>query len=401
MLVARCPQCGSPNPVYVATPHAYACRSCHYQGPPAPDVAQRLQAAGQILLSLDARGRQLGAQQRRVVQSARRTPWMLALLVVSGLVLLVPCVGAGALFGLTSHPSYSLAIICVAPPLVLGLVGMGIVLLAFRRRGALERACSATPPDVEGAPARCHVCGGPLPPESLRARGVVRCGYCQADNLVDPERLVAMGSQRVADIAGFEREVRRHGTSLKTESTLSILAIVMLVLGAPMICLLTSSVVYKLVPFIEVEPDLTLEYHLVDTTGGVCVSRVNTRLDSGLAFMIGPRNVPDVRSDNYVEGAARLPPLSADWLVGRDVIVHVDRRTVVEGRVVSVHGNPLEPEATLLELDPPAAMHPEVLGACLRDRPTGVTILPWPETSMRRGHSLPAGTRYDDPRLNP
>ncbi|HJL17251.1 MAG TPA: hypothetical protein RMH99_16410 [Sandaracinaceae bacterium LLY-WYZ-13_1] len=377
MLVARCPRCGAPNPVCVATPEVYACRSCGYRGTPSPDVAQRLAQARQLLFGLDARHRQLGGIQRRLLRSARRSPWRVAGYFVGGLLLMAPCVGCALLFGLTPHPSYTLALSCGAPPLFLGVVGLGVVVVSFRRRRSLERACSATPPAVEGEPARCHVCGGPLPSGSLRSRGIVRCEYCQADNLVDPARLRAMGAQRHADLSRVEDAVRQEGRALHRESNVAVLAMlgVFGLAGMSFACVLAVGT--AIVPYLESPLNEDLEYVLVETPRlGACFARVNGRDDDGAAYVIGPAGIDGTTGRVDLRGG---PTLGPRWVVGRRVVVHpAGRREPYEGRVVDVHGSLLKPEDAVLRFEAHGGTPPRLRDACLARRPAGVRVFPSP-----------------------
>lgn len=379
------------------------CASCGYQGsPPAPTVA-RLLAAQPIVHGLDAKRRQLSARQRRLLTRARARSWHVLALLAFGLLALSPCVGLALIAALTPYPSYSLALICGAPPLLLAVVGAGLVALAARRRRALEAACAAVPPAVHGEPARCHICGAELPPPSVDAHGIARCGYCAADNLVEPAVLARMGAKRAKHIEDYEAAVRREGVSVSAETALSTILIGVLVVGAPGVCLVASLFTFKVAPSYEAEVNRDLDYLLVDTPRGACAARVHVRHDDGSAYLIlGNSRQPGVRSAGYVDGAGAATPIDADWFVGREVTWLDKSRVERRGRVARVYRNLLEPRENRAVLSPTDGESTHPIQALCPLTHEGTVVHSWPSSPRQRtGRSLPDGTRHDDPRIRP
>ena len=165
MIAVECPQCGAPTPAFPLAPERIHCRGCRYQGPPRPEVVEQIRAAAQQLGAAQAQhARHLSAAQARVLTSLLRNRkalhWVLILLLVP----LGSCAGCSVLMVGVEDPELGLALIFGLPLVFFATAAF----LASRKLSAqvreLSDACAAVPPAAPGAPAQCHLCGGPLPP---------------------------------------------------------------------------------------------------------------------------------------------------------------------------------------------------------------------------------------------
>ena len=203
----------------VAEPERIRCGACGFDGAPAPEVSARLHEAQGALAQEDARARQLGDLQRRAVALGPRAELLLlgviALFEGPFLLMIFSSIAQG-LAGSGEEAKRQLVGGCSYVPTVLVLTALGFV--AFRQlrkmRLALEASCAAVPPGRPGEPARCHVCGGPVAPRGVEA--VTRCGYCQADNIVDPRVLDAQAQSRRAEVTSYAGEVTAQARALTT-----------------------------------------------------------------------------------------------------------------------------------------------------------------------------------------
>lgn len=282
MLSVACPSCGAPAPVSLATPDSIACGNCHHQGPSSPELSRELRAAADALWQMDAADRQLSGAQRLNVASARS--YLVFLSIGLGAVLLPLMLLAGgcvALFGTAEsfEPGNLLFIALGALPLVLGLGASLLALRHVHRRGAaLVERCAAVPPVAQGHPARCHVCGGPL--EVHARQGIVRCGFCQADNLVSRSVLSRLGARRQARIGQLLEQVQGEARALDQSAMAAGAAAFATVLLAPVVgfVLLVGIVIAGTATETEPLPDAV--YALAPYTNTRCVVRV-VRAGSG------------------------------------------------------------------------------------------------------------------------
>lgn len=273
MYAARCPECGHPAPLSVASPDRLRCPACHYDGPPPPAIAEQLHRAAALLSQQDARQRQLSGLQRRVISSGvfGTAVYLAALfLALSPFALCLFFWTLGASGG--ERVDWRGAFMCATPVLLVGAFGVS-GLLFLRRQIAKLRAClAAFPPPAPGEPAGCYVCGGPIPTHEGVA--FVRCPYCAADNLVDPKLLATLGVRREAILDGFERDIG-HRSEIARQALRSSLR--GLALGAVLALPVTfglSCLLSFVLTQVETEPDDELEYALVESPAGRCVARV-------------------------------------------------------------------------------------------------------------------------------
>ena len=381
MFVVRCPSCGAPNAACLATPDRIACSACGYVGTPPPDAGRQLQAAAAVLAGVDVRERQLSEQQRKALGRARRGASRVASILMLALLPLTPCALCSGVFLIGENRSIPLFIMCVSPFLFLGMTGGTVVLWLRRRRRVLEAACAAVPPAVEGGPARCHVCGGDLAAPALDAGGLVRCGYCQADNLVDPKVLARLGDRRVHDVSRFEEAVRAQSRQLGLESGLAFGVVLVLGLLAPTLCIASAWGTDLLARKVERPANTERTYQLIQLGEGACVAYLQGRYDDGTGYLMVARPPSGTRGANYVQGAG-VEGFPASWLVGRWVRVQDIHRQWHVGVVRRIHGTLLDRNNHLVIEEHGVELSERVSGACLEEgAPPGQTVFPWPEVS--------------------
>jgi len=186
-----CAGCGAPAAISLAHPDEVRCTHCGEARPPGPEVVERLAAGRAALEAVQTSARQLDRHRRRALHRADNA----VVLFTVGLVLLLlaaPVYLCGGGYGLLVGDGESMLFGCTCTNMLLSL--LVLVPLAWRRmvarRRQLVRSCAAEPPLTPGAAARCRLCGGDLP-DAAGAEAVVRCTYCDADNLVAADAIAA------------------------------------------------------------------------------------------------------------------------------------------------------------------------------------------------------------------
>jgi hypothetical protein len=378
----------------LATPSVLQCTACRYVGPPAPRDSERLAHAATVLWSLDVRQRQLDAAQLRLLRSARRGRLGLVLSLIAGALALSPCVACALMSVLLPEPGYGMALSCGAPVFVFALTGAALLAIAFRRRRSLEEACAAEPPELPGQPARCHVCGAPL--RAGIDEHVVRCGFCQADNVIDPKVLARLGAKRARAIGDFDAAVRQEASRLRAGMWWMRVAVVGVVLASPVFCLMGSALSMRLGPLYEAPVDRRVEYVLVrgDSERTACMARVHSRYRSGATQLNRLRQPRPERGMLTLPGAARLPTVDATWLVGRTV-----RPGWGQGTVTRVYRNVLDPHANHAVVQRGERIRRIRVESLCLITPPPAPVLRWAQPSVRGGELLPYGTPHTDARI--
>jgi uncharacterized Zn finger protein (UPF0148 family) len=215
MLAAHCPNCGSPVAISLSTPDSVSCSACGTQSPTPPRERSEIGAAAAILRATDQRSRQLTASARKAVTSSHSSMLYFGLaLGLSAFPALLWTLGTAAHTFAQGRPAWEGLVPLVAlTPLVP--VGAAATWWLRRRSRNLEDACAARPPLQPNEPAGCAVCGAPL--ESA-ADGLVRCGYCQADNLVAPAVLERARKRQTLVFDNYADELQRRANSIGTAS---------------------------------------------------------------------------------------------------------------------------------------------------------------------------------------
>ncbi|MEO8798085.1 MAG: hypothetical protein ABI551_09390 [Polyangiaceae bacterium] len=284
MLVTNCPRCGKPTPARLASPNELRCLACGYDGPPAPSVVPTLQAAREFLFSRNVLDRQLTAARARAL--AQNAPLRF------GLLFALTCVPFTASF--LSMVSFSMnacggierfgsAAVSSLPLVGLCFYGVRALLRIKRAQDELRAACAALPPERQGEPALCHVCGGPLP----AGDAVVRCSFCRADNYTDLAVISQLGGQQALDVTQYELGVARVEAFVKSvtfeeqkRALLRGLAVFFLA-GYP------AMMISQLMLRVELPTTYSGRYAFVTTPDGDCLARSPT--GSNLSTLVGKR----------------------------------------------------------------------------------------------------------------
>jgi hypothetical protein len=315
MLSAPCPRCGRPAPLSLARPDVIACPACGFAGPPPPAIAQELRAAAHVVASLDSRQRQLTERQRRALASGGTRVAAFAVLYVLASLVFGGCAGCGAaVFGTSTAESQLGTAITVLPAIVMIASGLVCVLWIARRDRALRRACAASPPATPGHAASCRVCGGPL--EAQTDRGVARCRFCSADNLISRDVMESVGAGRVVMIGSYAAAVRGAALGAAAAEGLSIVWIVLGSFFVPIATTLAVLVAMSRYNAVQTAPDDTIEYAVVEEPTESCIGQVSPGVNGGYEIRAGAKHQRTVPSKNG------LTIVRASWLGGRRVRVH-------------------------------------------------------------------------------
>lgn len=316
MLATECPNCGAPSRVSLVQPDRMSCRHCGYGGAPPPDVQAHLSAAARALHHIDVRRRQLTALQRRTLLSAGLGK---ALFLVV-LVLLTLPFGTCAMTCTRMSDSvqtWAVVLLGFGPlAIVLAAGALGVWLIGRRRR-QLEDACVAAPPLAPGEPAGCRVCGADLVVGA--DRGIVRCPYCQADNIVSPEAMARRASSSATATGVFEQQVRQQAASLHLVTGTATFIVLLAALAAPFVVVVVALVVGSVLMKVEGPADETVDYAFADTESGRCVGELVRASGGGLVIRLG--KLPQGGGDPAHRAAdpASLPRVRASGLVGLHV----------------------------------------------------------------------------------
>lgn len=409
MIACPCPRCGRPTPLSLGASERVRCLACGYDGPPAPEVAERLRVAGAMLRGLDVRERQLDASQARAIQRALGERATLRLVVA--LTSLLPALWAAffLLISLVDDEGEGMSLVIVGPPMLLPLaIYGGLVALvlrhAGRRREGLLALCAAEPPGAPGEPASCHVCGAPLVGEATHA--VARCSYCEADNVVDPQALDAARRRRESSVGSIEQAVQTEARAATFASVGAGFGAIAALVAAPLVGLgLTFALWFAIgmgIAIVDKKPYVH-RYVLVETEHGRCVGRAAQRR--------GAREI-DLGKDRdkgarvWLPGSRGVAEISLNELIGRRVLL----LSGVEGTVKKFRGDFTNGQNLLLSdkgqvsvegvclVDPSAtpassssgASPPSSSGASLASPPSSSGASPAPPSGASSGRAVPA-----------
>lgn len=359
MIASSCPQCSAPTPLSLAAT-SIRCSSCGYDGPPAPAVAEQLGRAAAILRQVDVRERQLTGGARAVLASGR---WpVVAYLAVAALVnapFLVLTI-FGVWLWATSGTSTS-GLLWFATPLIVSVLATGVGLRWLgRRRANLRLEAAAAPPAAPGSTASCRVCGASLE----ESRGpVVRCGYCEADNLVDPAALRLAAATKLRSLENLVESVRAGATGLRAASRRAGCALASVGCLTPVVLLVASTAIAMVLASIETEPSGAARYAIVQTAAGRCVALVSER-PGGVRLSYGGAAGTAAIAPEDRSSTAGLAVGPAQQLVGRRVRVHT---TGASGTVVRVRGTLLGNDVAVLAAPGGAESSVDLPGLCLTD----------------------------------
>jgi hypothetical protein len=303
-------------------------------------VSAQLRDAASALWAMHEGDRQLSQSQRYNLRAARSSLFVLAVVL---LIVLIPLFGwAGscsvlAVSGEGFEPMSLVLFLGGCLPFVVGVCASILALRHVRNRGkALAVRCLAVPPQSAGEPARCHVCGGSL--EVASKQGVVRCGFCRADNLVSDHVLARMTARRQLEVGRIGDQVRAEGRALDDSALAAGLVAFVVALLSPIVSVVFVFAAIIIGSEIELEVRDDATYALVRVTNVSCIAEVGKDLDFHES-VIGFEERP-------LPSAGLVPKKSHDF-VGT-VLTHDDGR---RGRVTRVYRDAISPSIDRAELD--------------------------------------------------
>lgn len=311
------------------------CPTCGHACALPGSVQAHLQGAQRILQSMGARARQLTAQQQRALGSTRSAAvgyWLTTAVV--GLPLLL-CGLLGNVISLgRKQISVTGALVSIAPLALFALVAALGQQAVKKRHAALRIACAAIPPPSPGQPAGCHVCGAPLG----TGTAIVRCGFCQADNLIAPDALAAAASARATFASDFEATVRRQATLTRSTADRATLAIVASAIGAPFFTFVMFFAGLMLLSRVEGPVDLSYRYGVVSTPSGKCIAWVYPHSNHKKWLLSFGTSAPDGwKAIEERDSVDDVPALTVNDLVGLRV-KKARTGTRPAGPIERVHG---------------------------------------------------------------
>jgi len=338
MYVVSCPNCAHPCPVSLDRPDAATCPACGFAGALPPDLRGRLEAAAGLLKGIDVRHRQLTGQQRSVLGSGCGFTVILATVVT---VFMIPAiiwaaVNVGlALEARTLGNTVLSLVLGLSPALVL-LLGATVSYLLLRRvRDRLKRATVAAPPFEGSTAARCRVCSAEL---VSTGDAIVRCAFCEADNIVDSSIVSDAAQAQYQVLEGFERVVSDAGQSLHRAARHGVVAVIASLASAPVLAFLFAMIAYAALSAVEQPANLELRYTILDTPGGRCLARVYESGDGSFELSFGVATPPGASTTSRRTTLEGLEIVNAQWVVGRDVRSHYFS-TPSTGRVTAIVGD--------------------------------------------------------------
>lgn len=359
MAVVACPGCGKPTLVSLATPDVLSCVACAYRGQPPRESAGPLREAAAAVFRSPIASRQLSDSIRRALGSSGFYGRRFTLLAAATT---MPFVLAELLFYVGDRSANGDSNV-VLNGFMLGTIGGAALLWALgralirRRQRAMEEACAARPPEVEGQPASCHLCGAPI---TEHAEAFVRCAFCGADNLVSPGVL-----RRVRGVLSpwYGSQVQAVELALARMRQASEGMMLRVIAGAfliPTLLFLGTIVGVLIASRCEIRPDLGRRYAAVETPAGRCIGHVVMEPDQEARVYFGLWHPPGFPPSKLVPRSS-IEPFAPGALVGKRVVTF--RGEV--GDVAVVRGSALFGNAVGFVGQPPEAIGAAITGLCL------------------------------------
>lgn len=367
-LAIACPSCGRPMPVNLAAPEVLRCAACGFAGVPPPAIGQRLHAARGILFGLDVRLRQLSAKQRGAIEGASNLRSLF--LILSSLIAIPLAIWALAGVAVSVDDStgedYGVTgiVMAIGPLLSYGAISVLGYRYIRRRQRALEDACSAQPPREKGEPAACHVCGAPLAVGAQR--GIVRCAFCQADNLIDPSVLSGLSGRQTHAAESIEQTIQREGRAAASVTGVTGALLLLMAAALPFLVVFAAMVVSVLLMFIELQPSLKYSYVTVTTSSGQCVARWRADNQKNVYLDFGSNPPAGMTEKQPPPEGPPLEQFRITALHGRLVRM----KSGEPGRVVRSYSNPGLSTDNEIEIEPVkggALETRKVMGVCFAD----------------------------------
>ncbi len=223
----KCENCGSAAPLRLDLGTHAECAHCHHRTPLPRELAGRLEAGAAAVRAQARADRQIAAVITTLPERERELTSRLSKLTRA----LVAGAALAGLYGLAVMRSNSAWQGFVAFALLAGPVSWQVGRRAARELprvvlGIVGRWSAHVLPGVKGL--TCRVCGAPLPE---RAAPVLRCEYCEADNLASPEvisRVAANAQHAHASVLSLNRQ-SREADELAAFSLVALPAVVLVV----------------------------------------------------------------------------------------------------------------------------------------------------------------------------
>ena len=345
MYVITCPTCAKETPVSLVSTEGMTCTSCGYTGPASPEAIARLQAAAALVRGLGSRERQLSGVQRKAMQSSG---CLTALLVGVLVALMIPAL-LFAILGVSIISSgdgevptmfgISFIVTVCAPVLVLLVFGVGGLLWLKKSRRALRLAAAAEPPAHPGGAARCRMCAADLPGSQ---DPVVRCQFCESDNLVDRELLGKMSTTRHAALDDYQQVVASKSGAVRKAVVSATLAIVMAVVVGPIAVVVLFIGSALILGNIEASARLDHQYGMIPTPGGqLCAGSVYQHAEGDWIVNFWDAPPPGVEAFTRRPTLDGLNVVDANWFLSRQVSGKNEDDQPVTGTVERVHSTHL------------------------------------------------------------
>ena len=340
LFAVRCPGCGQALSVTLANHEKITCDACGYSGPLSPETAERLRGVFGIIKGLGESERHLTKRQKKTLTSSARFYVAIVLITLfCGLPSLF-WLGFSILVVIVRPQEVSGAILFGTPGVILLVVTLLCTYLVVRSRRALASSMVAAPPAREGEPATCRLCGAPL---VTGQEAVVRCGYCDTDNVVAAAYLTKATRGRAMAIEDFERETRRKISNLKWSTRLSGCALLFAVFGVPVPTFFFMLFAGFMLLRIEGPLNEVQRYALLETESGQCVASLGRESRGKWLFVMGSP-APPGKGDLAVPVSEDVHWVELEDLVGKEVC-HWPGPTMknlaVRGTVERVHGTVL------------------------------------------------------------
>ncbi|MEO8801298.1 MAG: hypothetical protein ABI551_25625, partial [Polyangiaceae bacterium] len=260
--------------------------ACGYDGPPLPEATPTLLAARQFVLERDARSRQLDDARARAL--SQNAPLLFAVLFVLAsvpltyeLVTTLPTL----LDWSGRNQTYGGAVLAFVLFIGIWIFGVRAFFRVKSAQARLRAACAALPPERKGEPARCRVCGGPLP----AGAAVVRCPFCATDNFSDPAALDTLEERETSDVLGYEFAVTRAEALTQSVTFSEQTRALVFAVGVPLVALWPMATLTQILLRIPLPVNARVRYELAMTREGECVERASGDSGFALSELVGKR----------------------------------------------------------------------------------------------------------------
>jgi len=202
-----CQSCGAAVPVGVGI-QGFTCPYCGATDSVASELRDRVSRFYDLVRAMSDAVKRISPQmEKAALHLGRHGQLTKVMLFVSGMAMLV---SSGSVLMVATQSGSLQGIFGGLIPVVFGLAGFAAVFVHRWREKKIERLFVARPPLESGGPARCRLCGAPLPTE-----GAVRtCKYCGAESVLPRGEFAEYADNFAAEIVlveqGLEKKLRRE-----------------------------------------------------------------------------------------------------------------------------------------------------------------------------------------------